>query len=264
MSLDDPPNDPPQGLIQSPHVPPPHVSESRTLEIVVTCVGFDDVLDVTLGLNHGQADSYIVVTKHSDKATQSVCKKHSARCVCTDMFEKNGRKFNKGAAINAGFDHFQYFGWRLHLDVDIVLPDNFRRVLFNHCGLDQRCIYGADRVDVIGLAELNDILLKARQLPQHAYMSGINPIASRPISPRFVDQLRGYCPIGFFQLWNAVAHKPYPYSLGTAAHDDVMFSQSWSEKYRHLLPGVIVYHLVPDADFNYYGANWEGRRSKRL
>jgi len=248
-------------MAQGPHRASVHVAESRCLEAVTTCVGFDDMLDVTLGLNHGQVDHFIVVTSHDDTKTQRVAKKHSATVVVTDLFKKNGRNFNKGAAINAGMDHFQFHGWRLHLDVDIVLPDNFRRIAFNHSALDPECLYGADRVDVIGIKELAAI--RNSDTPQHAWGSGLSPLHSRPIGARFVDNLRGYCPIGFFQLWNAQAHKAYPYSLGTAAHDDVMFAQMWPESKRHLLPSVITYHLCGGKP--YYGQNWDGiRRQPRL
>src|SRR5580693_7111178 len=78
-------------------------TESLRLEAVTVCVGFDDLLDLTLGLNHPHLDTLIVVTSHADRATQAVAKKHGAICVQTDLFGKNGRNFNKGAAINAGF-----------------------------------------------------------------------------------------------------------------------------------------------------------------
>jgi hypothetical protein len=253
-----------QGLVQGPHQAAPHEAESRALEIVTTCVGFADVLDHTLALNHGQSDNYIVVTTHADKNTQQVCKKHSVTCVPTDVFYKNGRKFNKGAAINIGFDYFQYFGWRLHLDVDIVLPDNFRRMLFNHSAIDPHCIYGADRIDVVGVEQLYKIINDSRRLPQHNFLSGLGVERyNKTLGVRFVDQLRGYCPIGYFQLWNASSHRPYPYSLGTAAHDDVMFAQGWSEGLRRVLPSVIVYHLLTH-EGSYYGENWEGRRSPKF
>ena len=249
------------GLLCGPHAAPVHAPESRCLEAVTTCVGFDDVLDVTLGLNHGQVDQFIVVTSHEDRATQAVARKHSATLVVTDLFKKNGRNFNKGAAINAGFDHFQYFGWRLHLDVDIVLPDNFRRVLFNHSALDPACLYGADRMDVMGMGELAAV--RNGKTPQHAWGYGVNPVHSRSIGTRYVDNLRGYCPIGFFQLWNAKAHKSYPYSLGTAAHDDVMFAAQWPEAQRRIVPGVLCHHLVSSKP--YCGQNWDGhRRQPRL
>ena len=242
-------------------------SEFNKLEVVTTCVGFSDILDYTLASNHSHADNYIIVTSHDDKDTQHVAEKHSAICVKTDLFKKNGRKFNKGAAINLGFGHFQYNGWRLHLDSDIILPDNFRRMLFNHTHLDPQCLYGADRQDMIGTKEFDEWHHAKLKLPQHAYQSGLSSIHGGKVyakipsasSSRFVGSLYGYCPIGFFQLWHASQQRPYPYSLGTAAHDDLLFAASFPEEHRRLLPSVICYHL--NSEPSCYGRNWEGRQS---
>ena len=235
---------------------PPHSHHELRLEAVTTSVGFDDMLDVTLSLNHPHLDTMIVVTSHADKATQRVARKHGAICVQTDLFQKNGRRFNKGAAINAGFGHYQFNGWRAHIDADIALPDNFRRVVFNHTHLDHNAIYGADRVDVVGLVEL----LKHRRVPQVAWRSFMSP--SGTISPRYVDPIRGFVPIGFFQMWHAETQKCYPYSLGTAAHDDVLFGEQWPASHRRLLPTTVLYHLVSRPPK--LGENWEFRRSPRL
>lgn len=244
--------------------PPPcddlYVIEALRLEAVTVCVGFDDFLDVTLALNSPHLDSMIVVSDHNDRKTHAIAKKHGAICVQTDLLRKNGRNFNKGAAINAGMDHFQYHGWRMHLDADIVLPDNFRRLLFNHSHLDSAAIYGADRVDVIGKRTLNELRRGLEKEPQHAFRCLISPRHDAPMSPRYVDNLRGYVPIGFFQLWNARAQKPYPYSLGGAAHDDVMFAAQWPHGYRRHLPTAVVYHLC--AREPKWGENWDGNRKQ--
>ena len=237
--------------------PTPFATESLRLEAVTACVGFADLLDVTLGVNHPHLDTMIVVTSHDDTATHRVAAKHGAICVQTDLFKKNGRNFNKGAALNAGMARFQYHGWRLHLDADIALPDNFRRLLFNHTELHQDCIYGADRVDVVGLSEFRDI---RSGNPQHSYGSFVSTQHHRPLSPRYVDPIRGYVPIGFFQLWHAKCSKPYPFSLGTAAHDDVMFADQWPASYRRLLPTVVCHHLC--AREPKLGENWDGVRSQ--
>ena len=233
-------------------------SESLRIEAVTACVDFDDVLDETLGNNHPNLDTMIVVTSHEDRKTQDVARKHGAICVQTDLFRKNGRRFNKGAALNVGFDRFQYHGWRLHLDSDILLPDNFRRILFNHTHLDENCIYGADRVDVIGLDELDALKARLAREPQHSWSAFLNPSHNRPLSPRYVDPLRGYVPIGFFQLWHASCQKSYPYSLGTAAHDDVMFAAQWPVSHRRHLPTVVCYHLCAQPPA--LGENWDGKR----
>ena len=200
--------------------------ESKRLEIVTTCVGFDDILDVTLAKNHPQCDTLIVVTTHDDKATQNVARKHGAICVQTDLFYKNGRSFNKGAAINAGFDYFQYNGWRLHLDSDIILPDNFNRILFNHTHLERHCLYGADRFNIIGNENIKKLVNSSSPQHHHGLLVGESG-NDGVLGHRVVDNLRGYLPLGFFQLWHCSTQKPYPYSLGTAAHDDMIFSASW-------------------------------------
>jgi hypothetical protein len=247
--------------------PPPHDDleeryerEACRLEAVTTCVGFDDLLDVTLSLNHSQVDTMIVVTTHGDRKTQRVARKHGVMCVQTDLFGRHGRKFNKGAAINAGFDRFQFFGWRLHIDADCILPDNFRRILFNHTHLETDCIYGADRVDVLwpeGFAELRDKLLHR---PQWNWRALIEAQVSTPLAARYTDALRGYVPLGFFQLWHARCQKSYPNSLGTASHDDIMFASEWPRSRRRLLPTTVCYHLV--ARRPQWGENWDGNRKQ--
>lgn len=221
------------------------------------CVGFDDLLDVTLGLNHPHLDTMIVVTSHADKKTQKVARKHSATCVLTDLFGKDGRNFNKGAAINAGFDYFRFHGWRLHLDSDIALPDNFRRVLFNHTHLDPSCLYGADRVNVVGEKSIRRLSQGGRAQHHHGLLMGEEGVSGE-IGHRLVCNLRGYLPLGFFQMWHASTQKPYPHSLGTAAHDDMMFSGLWPRARRQHLPSALCYHLCPAPPK--IGENWEGHR----
>jgi len=233
-------------------------SESLRLEAVTTCVGFDDILDLTLTENHAHMDTMIIVTSHEDKRTQMVAQKHGAICVQTDLFHKNGRNFNKGAAINAGMARFQYRGWRLIHDADIITPDNFRRLLFNHTHLDEQCIYGCDRFDVIGVNEWRKIKQRG---PQSVHRSFVTTYGGTH-SARYVDPLRGYVPLGCFQLYHASCEHSYPYSLGTAAHDDIMFAEQWPQSQRRLLPTVLCYHLVSHKPTT--GENWEGRKSPHL
>ena len=83
------------------------------------------------------------------------------------------------------------------------------------------------------------------------------------IVPHYLDKLRNYVPIGYFQLWNARCHKRYPYSLGTAAHDDVMFASLWPESHRRHLPTVFAYHLITEP--TNVGQSWDGhRKTKKL
>lgn len=236
------------------------IRDALRLEAVITCVGFDDFLDVALAHNHGHFDTLIIVTSHGDRKTHQVARKHGAVLVETDLFRKNGRNFNKGAAINAGFDRFQYHGWRMHLDGDILLPDNFRRMLFNHTHLDEACLYGSDRVDVVAREGLDRLRKAAWDRPQAVWRCLVQPHSENPLGARYVDTLHGYSPLGFFQLWHARSQKPYPWSLGTAAHDDIMFATQWAAEHRRHLPTVVCYHLCERKP--QWGENWEGQRKQ--
>lgn len=237
-------------------------ADKEKLEAVTTCVGFDDFLDETLSLNHPHLNTMIVVTSHDDHLTKLVARKHGAILVETDLFKKNGRAFNKGAAINAGFDRFQYHGWRINLDADIILPDNFRRMLFEHTHLDQHAIYGADRVNIVGDEQLTKHKLSRFTTPQSIHGCLVESSEKSPFGARYVDPVRGYCPLGFFQMWHARTQKSYPYSLGDASHDDIAFSASWPREKRIHLPTVICHQLCQEEPK--WGENWNGRKHKRF
>ncbi len=237
----------------------PYACDSLRLEAVCVSVGFDDLLDHCLSFNHPHLDTMIVVTSHEDKKTKAVCQKHGAIWVPTDLLKKNGRPFNKGAAINAGFNRFQYNGWRIHNDADILYPDNLRRLLFNHASLDRDCIHGCDRINIVGKKEIDEV--RCHRQHNHGYL--IYPGKRQHVEARYVDGLSGYVPIGFFQLWHASRQEMYPWSLGSAAHDDVCFGTLWPQDKRRHLPHVICHHVTTEG-FQKLGNNWNGRKQKRL
>lgn len=240
------------------------IREADKLEAVVACVGFDDLLDVSLGYNLPHLDEVIVVTSMTDAKTVQVCKKHGVTVVQTDLYERHGKTFAKGAALNAGLSRCMYRGWRMVLDADILLPDNFRRILLNHTHLDPSCLYGADRTDVIGgidvMGLMNDWGAQIVK-PQWGFREEMH--VPTPIRSRVITRLYGYLPLGYFQLWHALSNHEYPSSQGGASLDDVLFAQQWPVSHRRLLPSLIVYHLCPSQPV--LGENWDGiRRSPRL
>lgn len=241
-----------------------YAADALRLEVITTCVGFDDLLDVALLFNNPQCDHVIVVTSHDDQKTMDVCMKHGATCVPTDLVGKNGRKFNKGAMINAGFAYFRYHGWRLHLDADIVLPSKFRQTLFNHTALDPECFYGADRIDVVGQEQMTTFFAMQRERAQHAWSGIVDPSFGGAIptslGSRYVTRLEGYLPLGYFQLWHALTQKPYPHSFGTAGHDDCVFAALYPQDLRRLLPTVLVYHLCTTTP--HVAEHWDGTPRK--
>jgi glycosyltransferase involved in cell wall biosynthesis len=234
------------------------------LEYVTTCVGFDDLLDLTLARNIGQFDTVIVVTSHEDHKTQSCVRKHGATLVLSDLFKKDGRTFNKGAAINDGFNYFRFYGWRCFLDSDILLPAGFRQRLYNHEELVQYCLYGVDRMDVNGKEAIQKLLESHGFERQHMHGCLLGATAGE-LSHRYTQQLSGPGVLGYFAMWNASCQKPYPYSLGTAQHDDIAWSNLWPRGQRRHITSSLVYHLHPGNYTPIIGQNWDGnRRMPRL
>lgn len=229
------------------------------LEAVTVCVDYSDFLDESLSHNLHHFDEFVVVTSHEDKATQDVCARHGVTCVESDVFTMRGESFNKGLAINLGLAHLRHLDWVLHLDADIVLPDRFRSML-NKSHLDKRCVYGADRVNVVGHASWMRIKQGAAFARQFHHRYLVQPHQECALGARLLHNEFGWCPIGFFQLWHSTAGKRYPVNQGSAEHTDVLFSLQWPVPQRRLLPTTFVYHL--ESERAKQGANWQGRRTR--
>ena len=227
------------------------------LEGLTICVNYADFLDETLTENLDHFDEFAVVTAHDDRATQAVCDRHGVICVKTDMHREDPLdRFNKGLMINLGLAHLRNRGWLLHLDADIVLPDRLRFML-NKSRLDEDCIYGADRVNVVGRARWEAIKQSANYRRQYRHRYLASP-AEAPVGSRLIHNEYGYCPIGCFQLWHSKHRdRRYHFAQGSAEHSDVLFALQWPAARRILLPGVFVYHL--ESEPAKIGANWNGR-----
>jgi hypothetical protein len=231
------------------------------LEGVIVCWQFDDFLEETLGKNLGHFDDLVVVTSHDDRRTPEVCRRHSVHCVATDVLDGSwDARFNKGAAINIGLANLSHRGWLLHLDADIVLPDCFRTMLAKE-PLDAECLYGADRLNVVGWEAWQNLKGHDACRRQFQYRCLVQN-SGHPLGARLVHREYGYCPIGYFQLWHASTGRRYPHNSGSAEHSDVAFALQWPLSCRRLLPGVLCYHLA--SQLAAMGADWQGRQTKRF
>lgn len=224
------------------------------LEAVIVCHNYADFLEHTLPENMQFFDRLVVVTGYSDKATQHLCSKFGVDCIQTDVMHDHGAKFNKGRAINLGLGHLLQQDWVLHLDADILLPHDFRKLL-QHARLHKENLYGADRLNVSGYDHWHKH--KHRRIPSHAHRYFIEPPKEFPIGARIVHFEHGYVPIGYFQLWHGT--RRYPINQGNAEHTDVLFACQWPRYQRILLPEVVVYHLMTGS--GHMGENWDGRQS---
>jgi hypothetical protein len=199
---------------------------------LTTCVGYDDILALTLPRNLHHFNDYLVVTSLDDERTaQLVSTMPGVRLFRTDAFTRGGDRFNKGRAIEEAFDILGRWGWILLLDADIVLPP-----VFAPGPLDQETIYGVQR----------------RQSPD----------ASVDIDGDWANcDLWSSAPTyGYFQLFHADAEvlrsRPwYPTGWGHAGDSDGEFTRKFSAN--KVLEGSVLHIGLTEK-------NWCGRATPRL
>ena len=231
------------------------------LEAVITCVNYGDYLAETLPRIRPLFDKVVVVTNEVDRETAEIARRCSASYQCTDIMERDGQRFNKGAAINFGLGWLSNDTWVCHLDADTYLPPNSRQ-WFERKLKDHSCLYGVDRVNCVGW----DRWQKFVQQPvlAHDYGCRVPVPHGFPLLDRIaLEEHGGWMPIGYCQLWHRSSGRKYPGSFKEdAERGDVLFASQWSPHQRILIPEVIAVHLqaAPCA----LGANWKGRTTPRF
>lgn len=232
------------------------------LEAVVICVDYADYLAETLPFLLPHVDDVVVVTTPGDGRTHRVCKRYGVRHLPTRCFYREGEVFNKARGINYGLSNLGLDDWVLHVDADIVLPSR-TRYLLDHVDLDTSKLYGCDRVHCVGRAAWDD--MKADPELQYEWSCLVRPPRRWSLGARIAHmEYGGYCPIGFFQLWNPSGSgvSRYPrVGQGTAEHSDVLHAIQWDRQDRGLIPELIGIHLETKAkgDARSMGQNWSGR-----
>jgi hypothetical protein len=229
------------------------------IEAVIVCVDYADFLAETLPRNIPHFDRVLVITAPHDQETQDLCRKLSVPFYATNLFFKNGDRFNKARGIDFGIGYLRYNDWVVHLDADTYLPPMTRRWL-EWRELDRECIYGIDRVDCVGYHRWKDYI--ASNEIQHDYMCRVH-VPPFPLLDRIaIRDYGGYLPIGFFQMWHGSLGRRYPIARGDAEHTDVLHAMQWDESKRHLIPEIIAVHLQSEPSA--LGANWKGRTTLRF
>lgn len=237
------------------------LAKKLLLEAVTVCVNYSDFLSETMPHVLPQVDLWTVVTTPEDKATQGLCAKYGVRCLKTDCFYRDVEKprINKSRGINYALAHHSGAGWMIHLDADIVLPPQFRRMMEN-ADLDPGCIYGMDRVDCPSSEEWDAYL--RNPTPQYQWSYLINPPRPWKIGARLAHgDYGGWCPLGYCQIWSPKGSGIYRYPIlveGDMEHTDVLFAIQWERQRRRLLGEGYCIHLTSS---NKFGENWKGRKS---
>ena len=238
------------------------------IEAVTVCVNYSGELAEVAKYNAGLLDRWIIVTTEDDEQTREICRIHDLETVLSDEHARHaggtgGGKFNKGRMVDRGLQMLSADSWRLHLDSDIVLPGQFRRMM-DGAHLDEDKLYGCDRIMVRNAAQWT--ALQASGFLNHTHCS-VNFPKGLEIGTRWSLASTGYVPIGFFQLWHSAAdewrgrrHRTYPLNHGDACRTDVQFALQWDRRNRELLPEILVAHL--ESEPASLGANWNGRTTK--
>ena len=235
------------------------------LDGITVSVGYGDFLAWSLPFNRNLFDRLVVVTTPEDKYTQDVCNHYYVECLQTDIFYKDGQKFNKGLGINYGLEKLDFPDWCIHFDADVVFPPRAKEFL-NKGTWNEQYIYGVDRLMVPNdKAWFNFLNRPCSQ--SHGYSSWPIPFG---MGYRVVWDNEGYLPIGYCQMFNRnsvyLKDPLYPTKFDTAADSDIHFAKQWPRSNRELIKEFFVYHLDSelDATGKNIGANWEGRKTPKF
>ncbi len=211
------------------------------IRALTVCVGYDDLLRVTLPHTLPHVRELVVVTAPQDEKTRAYAAGFdNVRVFETDAFYRDGAKFNKGLAVEEGFDFLGRRGWILVLDADIVLPaDATDRMI----PLSPGRLYTPPR----------RILEDAARWPEFADHKTWDRLPGR-------KEDRGH--YGYFQLFHAsdevLVRRPWYGTAWThAGRCDDEFQHRWAAASK-LRPGFEVLHLGRCDE------NWFGRASARI
>ena len=214
------------------------------IEGVVVSYHYEDYLSWFLPLNRHFFDRLVVVTGDDDEQTEKLAKFYHIVCVKTNVL-KDG--FNKGSAINIGLNQLSRKGWIVHIDSDIILPPRAREMV-NYANLDRENVYGAFRMNCNSYEEWINYFYNPSPIHEDEIFVHLNAFPVGTLVNKTytcekdgdLDFGKGYCPIGYFQMWNEAngVRRIYPHNHTDAARGDVEFIvKNWPErKNRVLIP----------------------------
>ncbi len=212
------------------------------MNAITTCVGYDDLLAITLAKNARHFDLVLVVTTPEDTDTQLVVQQvPNAQSFPTRTFYTDGAKFNKGMALECGLDFgLGRSGWICIFDADTLMPDEM-----DLSGIRPGFLYSPFRRMCETKSQFYQCLDYWPRLP--------------PGPERLNHEYAGY-----FQLFHADdAYLPDPEmfpwhgaEFNTAQGCDTIFQNHWPLNCRKRLPFEVL-HLGPPK------VNWRGRVSPR-
>jgi hypothetical protein len=195
------------------------------IEAVTVSINYSDYLEKCIERNSALLDRWVIVTDRKDINTIELCRHYqNIELVFTRVEYQPGIFFPKSRMVNEGFERLYGKDWVVHIDSDILLPQNTRTVLDN-TKLEREVMYGTEYRWM-----LND---KGEYVGTHGKEFKRN--------------------IGFFQLFHSKYLMPYPENSLDAGEDDMEFNFYWEEANRRKIKGLIPKHFGPKTTF------WKGR-----
>ena len=200
------------------------------LDAITVSIDYSDILEKVVTNRH-ILDRWLIVTHESDYKTIEVCRKYDLEYTTSDRVYSNFG-FCKGKAINDGIEYLKPSGWLLHIDSDILLPDNFYYII-SEMKLNPEYIYGCNRCDLEGNI-INDTSPEGFQIDSYK--------------------------MGFIQLWNTSEFNNYVEESHDTTTDDTLHMSRF--KGVEVLP-VTVTHIDKYTNMNFLGRGIHGN-SRRL
>lgn len=209
------------------------------IEAVSICVNFSDYFSYCVK-NKKHFNRWVVVTIAEDYDTIDLCKQHDIECVLSkDLYtDRDGGPavFAKGRAINEGLSILDRDDWLVHLDSDIILPDNTRKVI-KKSDLKEHILYGLEGRYMAHSRK--DLRREPSKLPFGKKTHDKNERQEKPFT-------------GWFQMWHSSIRVDYRAKSRNARKDDISFRRKWKKENRKIL-NLRAIHLGSRKD------NWEGR-----
>ena len=226
------------------------------IEACLVCVDYSDYLIHTLPRNKDYFDDIVVVTVERDKDTQKVCEDNDVKFVLSERLYENDDAFNKGKALNDGWNTMTRSDWLCTFDADIILQENFRELIEKE-DLKPEYIHGTSRYKIMSY---DDFL---------HWKTGFQIKLSKR-DPCYAS--------GFFQLFNVKSsriediNKIYSEEI-TSALSDIKFRSKWADKWGEMSDEMIkldtyITHVIhlPHHRHDLGGdvnclRNWKGRKT---
>ena len=236
------------------------------INAITVCVNYGNYLKYCIS-NKRFFKRWIIVTVEHDIETIDICKKNGLEYIISKKLYS--RQFAKGCAINEALEYIGYNeDWYLHIDADVLLPDNFGDTFIideetektKIIGLKRpKCIEG-DKLDGIGpyqiyeelvdekLSALNLYTIGRINVDEGEYFKNFNPQFYFDQPDKIIQGFKGY---GYFQLWHMPTlfevysdlYHVYPSLSKNAGHDDFIFAKMF---YQVISLDSYCIHLSPE------------------